>query len=476
MPNDHPHLNHDGKHLHATGEKVKGANFEERGVQAIRGGFYHTLVAIKRWASEHKSEIFWAAIFAILVAWIFDPPKPQPFTIYILADPRTEPETMAVFESLERNAQADPLTLGDVPVQVKLEKLDAGTTDAAIAKASELANRPDTLMVIGHLPSPLIEASLPTYFQAIPPIPFLSTTASDEDLLINCEHLGTKCMRDGLFAPLLQLSPTNQDQGRAAIRFATQHGKRRFMIVSENDFTLDTYTKDLIQAYHDAIAEFNVDHKQDGDLAEIVGKYRLSGLPDKAELRKSDPDCVLYAGELEVAHGLLHSFSDPQPLVILSDSSLESRLSDNALRDFILVRFTYQTDAEDYNDHTNIYGLDAYSIAKQLIADLNTRGGDLRYRLKTLLHFHYVNDARRSLVRVMKDNSIARTWYRGTPDQGEPGTPYLFDHHRRVAAIFHVWQLKDHAAKPGSQMVDVDNWHPPRVHSSLHESATVAAK
>jgi len=431
---------------------------------------------MKHWASDHRSEIFWAAVFAVLVAWFLAPPKPQPYTIYVVADPRTEPETMATFQRIEQNSQADALSVGDVPVQVRVEKLDEATTAAAIEKAKELAKRKDTLLVIGHLPSPLIEDSLSIYFQENPPVPFLATTASDEDLLVKCRQSGTSCFQDGWFAPLLQLSPTNKEQGRAAIRFATQHQKRRFLIVSENDFGADPYSKDLIQAYHDAIDEFNGEHKKDGDLAGIVGKYKLDRLPGKEVLKKSQLDCVLYAGELEAAHGLLHAFPDPQPLVVLSDSTLESRLSDNALKDFTRVRFTYQTDAADYNDHTNVYGLDAHWIAKQLIGDLNKRGGDFRFWLKSLLHFHAVKDARRSLVHVMQENSISRTWYRGAPYQAEPGTTYVFNQHRRVDAIFHVWQLKQSAVKPGSQMVDIDNWHPPRASNRLHESSPLAAK
>ena len=105
--------------------------------------------------------------------------------------------------------------------------------------------------------------------------------------------------------------------------------------------------------------------------------------------------------------------------MVLSDSTLESRLSDNALKDFAPVRFTYQTDAVHYNNYTDVYGLDAFAIAGQLIGDLDRRGGDLRYALKSALHLHSVNDARRSLVQVMEDNArINRQPRAGGPSQG----------------------------------------------------------
>jgi hypothetical protein len=360
-------------------------------------------------------------------------------------------------------------------VQVKVVPLEEDDIEAGTREAKKLVDGSDTLLVIGHLPSPLIEDSLFTYFHADPPVPFLATTASDEDLLVKCRHNARSCFQDGWFAPLLQLSPTNKEQGRAAIRFATQHDLRKFLIVSEKDYNTDSYSKDLIQAYHDAIDEFNRERQEDGDIAGVVGKYKLDQLPSKDVLEKSDPDCVLYAGDLEAAHGLLNALPGLKSLVILSDSTLASRLSDNALKDFTLVRFTYQTDAVDYNDHTNIYGRDAYAIAQQLIGDLDKRGGDFRFWLKSLLHLHSVKDARRNLVHIMEENSTSRTWYRGARYKDEPGTAYVFNQEKRVDGIFHAWQLKEDVT-PGSQMVDIDNWHPPRASSASRQKSPLAAK
>lgn len=436
-----------------------------------------SLIKTARWAKHHKSEVIGAAVFAVIVAWVLSPPQPHPYAIYLVADSHTEPDTMATFERLEQNSSSDALNIGDVPVRVKVEKLDNENPSTAQAKANDLVNRPDTLLVIGHLPSPLTEQSLVSYFRASPPVPVLSTTASAEDLLVTCRQYQNACFQDGWFAPLLQLSPTNKEQGLAAIRFAAQKREKRFLIITEHDVDRDDYTKDLIEAYYKAIEEQNKQSDQSHALT-IVGKYRLQHLPDKATLRKSQTDCVLYAGELDAAHGLLNSLPIPLPMVILSDSTLQSRLSDNALNDFTPARFTFQTDASDYNNHTNVYGYDAYWIARQLIGDLNKRGGDWRYWLKSLVHFHSVKDARRNLVRIMEENSVSRTWYRGYPSQEpgsrEPGMTYVFDNGKRVDGMFHVWQLNTNADKPGSEMEDIDNWHPPKHPGSDHHSSILA--
>ena len=42
------------------------------------------------------------------------------------------------------------------------------------------------------------------------------------------------------------------------------------------------------------------------------------------------------------------------------------------------------------------------------------------------------------------------------------GVTYVFDNGKRVDGMFHVWQLNTNADKPGSEMEDIDNWHPPK--------------
>jgi hypothetical protein len=427
------------------------------------------------WAKHHKGEVLWAATFALVIAWLISPPSPRPYSIYIVADAHTDKETMSVFEQLKQNSSSDALSIGDVPVQVKVEKLGDREPLTAIAKAKELIKLPDTLLVIEHMRSTLIEESLPTYFQANPPVPVLSTTASGEDLLFKCREAGDSCLRDGWFAPLLQLSPTNQEQGLAAIRFAAQNHKRRFLIITEFAPEKDEYTKRLISSYEDAIQAQNSQNGGGNGALMIVDKIKLSHLPDKAKLNKLAPDCVLYAGELGTARGLLNLISDPRIMLILSDSALETRETDSALAEFKPARFTYQTDASDYNYHTNIYGRDAYWIARQLIGDVNTRGGDWWYSIKSALHFHSVKDARRNLVRIIKENSSRRTWYSGFPPEAGGGTglgaTYVFSHERRVDGMFHVWQLSKNPELGGREMEDIDNWHPPKqVEEDTHSS------
>jgi hypothetical protein len=94
---------------------VKVGSINERSARALRVGRASSLSRMKHWAGEHKSEIFWAATFAVLVAWFIDPSKPKPYTIYVVTDHSTDPRTMAVFHSIEQSSLTDSVSVGDVP-------------------------------------------------------------------------------------------------------------------------------------------------------------------------------------------------------------------------------------------------------------------------------------------------------------------------------------------------------------------------
>jgi hypothetical protein len=250
----------------------------------------------------------------------------------------------------------------------------------------------------------------------------------------------------------------------------------------------------MTKAYTDAIKEAH---------AELVGVRKMDTLPSEKDIKTWQADCVLYAGGLGEAQALLDHLSSMNLtgtglVVMLSDSVIESRGTDSDLAAFgpalgvtppaqspppsglvvnvskkerlpgpkFPVNFTYQSDADDYNKHSNAYAQDAFAIAQQLIKDLNDRGGDIRFQIKSLLHLYNVKDYRRNLVSTMKRNAIYRTAY----DSGSSGRPYVFEGHKQYGGMFHVWRLTP-SGLPGSEMEDIDNWHPPRLkHSEVHAS------
>jgi hypothetical protein len=400
--------------------------------------------------------------------------------------------------------------------------------------AEKLVDGSDTLLVIDHGRSQKIEDSVRTYFGARPQVPLIATVATDDDLLAPCNSStiqrpaltdndsGSSCFDgswvDALtqgsepFAPLLQLSPTNQVQGASAVQFALQSGKHRFLIVLGNDPNDQSYTENMKNAYGAAIRAAR---------AQLVGVLRMDALPSSFDFDVLKPDCVLYAGSLGEAQTLFNRLSTIKPgtpefSMMLSDSVIQSRGTDADLAGFIpaspdpsmlprftpsgrhgpielagkiervpvgrskkallasqssvQVNFTFQDDAADYNSHKSPYVDDAFSVALQLINDLNERGGDLSLRVKSLFHIQNVKDVRRNLLRIMKQNSSSRTWY-----ESKSGMPYVFDGPKQFHGIFHVWQLKQGSSLVGSEMDDVDHWHIPRTRANLQDDKGLAA-
>lgn len=467
---------------------------------------------LKHWGRQHTSEVFWAFVFAILAGYVIAlySEGPTPYKIYVVADSDTDSDTMKVFQKEDQKPEF--AWIGGVKVQVQLETLVGSDSSGKAAQqmAQNLVDAPDTLLVIEHARSQNIENSVQTYFDARPQVPLITTVATDDDLLAPCSAKDNgqrgSCF-DGYwvdavtkhkepFAPLLQLSPTNQVQAASAVQFAIQNGKRRFLVILGNDPNDQSYTANMNSAYSAAITAAN---------AQVVGIFHMDALPKNSDFDKLKPDCVLYAGGFGEAQTLFNDLTTmqsgvPEFTLMLSDSVIQSRGKDDlaefqlpdrtalpananaaqkgavvaaAIRERIpiqqpgnttpktehtlQVNFTYQTDAGDFDSHSNAYVEDAFSVALQLINDLNDRGVDLRLRLKSLLHLQSAKDVRRNLLEVMRENSSSRTWYKSAS-----GIPYVFDGPKQYRGIFHVWQLRPHPSLLAGEMDDVDHWHIPR--------------
>ncbi|HZD32935.1 MAG TPA: ABC transporter substrate-binding protein [Candidatus Angelobacter sp.] len=420
--------------------------------------------------TEHTGEILWACIFAAALGWPFarliDPPKPD-LKLLVLADDRTPQETIAAFEQARHDLQSQ-LTIGGAPVEVEIQQLKA--TEKIETTAKEITAGNSVIMVIAHAGSEAVESVLPVFFGTARKIPVITTVASDDNLLIKCVPGGAiACADSSDFVPLLQLSPTNTEQGRWAIAYATEHHKRKFMIVYDDDGgTNKSYAENLRDAYAKAIDHFN--QEGSGPPATIVGPFKIdTSPPTERDFTPNNPDCILYAGGAGNVRRLLDRIPrTSRPLmVILSDSTVQRGITASDLADSIYpINFTYQTDAYDYNHRTNPYSSDSLAIAAEVIGDLNRRGLSLKYRLKSLLGLETATDARRELVRVIKENAIFRTSYEGSPQKGVETVlhpVYTFEGYKRTNGIYHVWELaRTTSEEKNEEMKDVDNWHPKR--------------
>jgi hypothetical protein len=449
---------------------------------------------LRSWTQHHGGEALWAAVFAVVFGlplavyfaeYVIDLP---PYTIYVVAGSHylTKSKNPALDTKKQFESLLPRLKVANVDVNLVVVELPNDKPETVTSEAKFLAAQPDTLLIIGHLDSQPTEAALPTYFEARPQVPFIASVQTDDNLLKNaCVVPRNVACYDGTNPlPYLQLSPTNLEQARWAVRFATEREKHNFLIVESDgpDEANSAYSKSLASDYSQAVIEFNDDTasrntaggKSTPRAEVLTANLVWDTLADDAlwdKFRDAEVDCLLYAGGFDGAGPLLKLIAElkkkhlndvdaptaRRPLmVILDDSVVEQRLSGTKF-ELSPVHITDQADAEDYNSGLSVYGLDAIAIAGQLINDLNRRGFDWRFRIKALFHLQSGKDARRNLVSVMQENFIHRSSYFGSDQTGiTPESPnvYAFNGYTRVNGMFHVWQ------RTGLESEDVDRWHP----------------
>jgi hypothetical protein len=151
------------------------------------------------------------------------------------------------------------------------------------------------------------------------------------------------------------------------------------------------------------------------------------------------------------------------------------------------VNLTDQSDASYYTDSNqpNAYALDGITIAVELLKELDKRGFDWKFVLKSkLLNRAYAADIRRNLIRTMQEDFKFHSSYLGAIETGPVKglyTVYSFDcpsmrpdgtverktdgspsYCQRYGGIFHIWSWDPR----DKTMSDVDSWHPRRIASS----------
>jgi hypothetical protein len=466
----------------------------------------------ERWAKmrEHKGEILWAVVFAVLVPIALEVPHwlgcrpPESYKVYLMQYKWSDNnlESGANNELFGRAATEFNRThyqVRGVPVQLQQEQInnedESRDIQLTVAKAEEIGAKEDTLLVITQLNSGPTEAALPAFFEHThPAVPVLATSETDDDLLKSCGP--THCGGDLGFAPLLQLPPTNRAQAEAAFRFALQNNRTRFSIVKE-DTALngnDPYVESLISDFVDVIQRGrNYDIHQGMTTSLELTPPDAQALSDfkKSDLEK-DVDCVLYVGQLTHAKELLQDLSKKgsHAMVILSDTAVEPTITGGEVgpcatplaKEACSVRFLDVRNADDWNRQTNSFVLDAQAIAGQLIDDLDHRTHSWSwFGLKCWLDWETTADVREELLREMKDDLDRRVSYNGWTntsldysgglDADAPIYTFRWQNQEnqaggnrsphRVQGMFHVWQPGVINGPDGLvAMDDVDRWHP----------------
>jgi hypothetical protein len=439
------------------------------------------------WLRRHIGEIGWAALFGLAVAigialYQHFVPGPRFYSVQLIqlecSDGRCDSKSnQKLFEEIAK-AFGRRHRIQGVPVVLQWNEIpnDAGESDVDLTKKEAKSLKDDRtrnpILAISQLDSEPLEKALPVLLEETqPPIPVLATSETDDNLLRECRTWS--CSGDSGFAPLLQLPPTNREQADAAVRYAKQNSLKTFSIVIEDPPFSSVYAKSMSASLQASI-------EQRGDSVpepQLLSKFRASS--DK------NVDCIFYVGGLTHARELLTDLQrkGSRAMVILSDTAVQAKITAtdlqpcDAARD-CGVRFLDIRDADDWNNHTDSYLLDAQAIAGQLIDSLDRWAG-WGFRLKCVLNLETADDVRQRLVEEMKSDLDRHISYDGWVDpsseldseaqlaqqiyafrtvreeEGFNRFPY------RLQARFHVWEPR--ATADGEiTMEDVDHWHPAR--------------
>lgn len=424
-------------------------------------------------------------LLVILGIVIFDPIKdwwigPKSYKVYLVGA-RTD-EIDKIFRGVRLGSGVEPLQIDDVPITLETTE-DLGE---ASTTAKRIAAEKDVLLVIGHVYSQRTIDALPTYMGADPPIPVIATKETNPDLL----STSPKCTNLG--CPLLQMSPTDDEQARDGLDFAfTQLPKRRmlaggtgenqtdhynFLILKEANGINPSYADNLTKKYVSLLEEADYLKKGAFDQGTINIGDAATFLNIASSIINYKPDVVIYVGQSPLARQFFTALhdqlpppptADPKlpagaprkdvvkyqpPLILLCDAAVSPEVLNKGFLGIQDVFATYPLSSLAYKETESVLGRDAFAIVAGLVKEAGyhrplKQGGGWAYTLRRTLQMHRVKDARAALAAAIINASEGNEDFKG-PTMNEYA--FEFPYHHRKNGRFHVWSIS------GSRVIEAD--------------------
>ncbi len=285
-------------------------------------------------------------------------------------------------------------------VPVDIEKVDdLGDPASAQQVAADIARRPDTLMVVGHVYSTQTREALPSYLRQVrPTIPVLLTTETNPSLIPPRTALSS-------YDPVFRLSPDDAKQAEVAAQFAVSRHAVSFWVVE--DTANPVYSSFLA---HQFVQQIHRD-----PMKKVLLISTNLNMPSIEVLRSLRIEWVFFAGEWQNALILvrqLRAMSAEYKIkgILLSDGSVDRRLLELGGDDVEGVYLTHPMSVTQYDkEGYSIYGADGFAVVSQLLEETNrrfpqlaARRGGIPYRIRRLLRMRRISDARNALVAEMR--------------------------------------------------------------------------
>jgi len=362
---------------------------------------------------------------------------PQDYIVYFIGPFSDVPSLQGFAEAFKG---ADQTTHALNGVKIRFEMLDDhGDPTDAQRIATQIAARPNTLMVIGHILSTQTREALPVYLQkADPPIPVILTTETNPNLLPPQNSQSDPY-------PVLHLSPTDKQQAEIAASFAISKGAKAFWVVEDVSNPL----------YADYLAREFIRTIQEKSKNVLLWSTSLS-IPPVDALRSLNIDWLFFAGDWHSALIVIRQLKSIVPHqklgILLTDGCADPDLMNYGGGDlegvYLTHPLTYKTfSSEGYR----IYGANALKLVQRLVEEADRRYGEFSrnagpgFALRRFLGINRIGDARRALIQQIKDARAAREKF-----YLSNGESWQFEWTgERMDATFHVWQIQ------GNKFVDI---------------------
>jgi ABC-type branched-subunit amino acid transport system substrate-binding protein len=325
---------------------------------------------------------------------------PSSYTIYVVGD-FGRPAAERIYQVF-RHEQLP--RFDDVPLRVTRMDDHGDPADAARIAARISRSTSDGLMVIGHITSSQTKAALPIYLAAKPPVPVILPMETTPDLA------PPKSQRAGYY-PMLQLSPTDDQQAQAAAEFLSTRKAKAVWVVEDIDNSV--YSNYLANAFIRAVQSQNTNGEK------IVLWSTNKSPPTAQAIRELNINWVFFAGRrqngLILVTQLRAIYPTNTPNILLSDASADQDLIKEGGKDVDGVYVTSpipvaEFEREKSSDYHNIYGDRAFAAVESLLEDANTTssfdavGQSLGFfaQVRRFLGIRRIADARNLLIATME--------------------------------------------------------------------------
>jgi hypothetical protein len=387
---------------------------------------------------------------------------PSTYFVYLVGD-FDHKNFQDLREGFDQEQQKVNLKIANI--DVRFQPLEAKENDAE-SISHNIANKNDTLLVIGHLTSTASATALPNYLNADPPIPVILATETNPELLPRGYRLNYA------YAPVFRLSPTDNQQAQKAAGFMVDNGAKNIWVV-EDAVTNQVYSRYLAQQFIRQVHEKSQIHekRQIYEKRQALGKSQIHEKRQAYEMEPSkvllwttnlqlpSPDVVqalridwvFFAGRptncLILTRQVKEMWKNKpnKPRIMLGDSCANLDLLRQGGEDIKEAFLTHPMLASEFNKvGFRMRGRQAFQLAKQLIddADYNFReraskNGGIWYYVNWVFGRHQIADARNALRGSMEE--AANSAQRFLLEEQR----YTFNRDGTAQeAEFHVWKVE----------------------------------